>query len=364
MDKLSQVGRILRKTQDNTNYALNRDILKQSLIHRTRDIFDNVLPFEFEFDTPNVASTSYLTLIFTPPSPSECGNGCFSGACDVFIGTNTVLTLTYEAFPNSVQVFVDEVVTTNFTITGTSEITLGFIPTSLDTVKICYVYKVLNCISEPEDCTTISIYDTFTRTSATNWSTGEIAIWTNSGSASFTRSVNGSRGIIQAPTTQSNTGGSNASSTIGLPFALDLDFEFADFDANPYPFRPNLIVQFVTAPSFDTEAYVQIFPIEGTHATGPEISTYSGSVHSLSSGLTSGHLRAECTSTGFTVIVNDAIITSPYRNSSNNPVTISSGTPGRIWISLVQSSLQISPISSIFKVYIDNVTIGTNCIFT
>lgn len=374
MDHLSHTGRKIGRIKQDTEDALRRDISEYPLVHRIRDVFDNVLPFEFEFDTPSTEHTSYLNLNFSPPPP-PCQSssestvvvmGCYVGACETYLNVDTgsVLDTTHPFVSGTVSVYINDVETTQYTITDTDTITLTHDTSAGDVVNVYYVYQATEC-AEPNECVNVQIYDTFTRTEASSWGSGEIGTWTNSGAAVFTRSVNGTRGIIQANSTASNVAGSNANATIAIAsnFAIDLDFEFADFDPNPYQFRPNLLIQFIDAPGSAVEADVQIFPINGLHNAGPEISAYSGSVYDLSSGLNSGHIRIECTTTTFSITVNDAFITSPYINSFNNPATLSSGTPGRIRISLVQSSLETSPISSTFKVYIDNITIGTNCIF-
>lgn len=140
MDNLNELGKILGKIKHDTEYALTRDYPKKPLIHRIRDIFDSKIPFDMEFEVPNNKGSTYLNLFFTPPPPSPCAGGCFSGICEVFMGTDTILTLSYDIINESIWVYRDEVVTTNYTITTQKKITLGFTPSANEVIKVCYVY--------------------------------------------------------------------------------------------------------------------------------------------------------------------------------------------------------------------------------
>lgn len=148
MDNLKELSKNLKATQNNTNYALQRNHPIYPLIHRSRDIFDYVIPFEMEFSTFKNDNFSLLNLTFAPPPPSDCNQGgCFVGICEFYKGTDTVLTLTYPYLSNTLFVYVEDIVTANFSETGASEVTLGFTPSAEDAVKVCYIYEIEGCTS-------------------------------------------------------------------------------------------------------------------------------------------------------------------------------------------------------------------------
>lgn len=207
MDNLKESSKKLGQVKQNTDQALRKDFPKIPIIHRARDAFDSAMPFDMEFETYPTGS-EYLTLIFTPPPPSPCwGQGCLSGTCEFYRGTDTVLTTLNEFISETVVVFKDEIVTSSFTITGVNQITLGFTPLATENIKVCYVYELPNCV--PSTC-----IDTFTRTYSDGWGTSGVTplAWTLSAGGTVTSvwSVNGTQGEFN------NTGLSSIKSFIQL----------------------------------------------------------------------------------------------------------------------------------------------------
>lgn len=93
MDSMTQVGKYIKKTRDDTNFALERftEIFPQ--IERTRDFFNSDLRFYMDFKTKVPDNTIFLDLNFNVPAPG--GDCCvevtqpidesFCATCELFI---------------------------------------------------------------------------------------------------------------------------------------------------------------------------------------------------------------------------------------------------------------------------------------
>jgi len=84
-DGINQVGKSLGKTKRNSEAALRRYVPIIPKIERTRDIFDDVIPFEMSFEVTEGHSEGTLDLHFNKPPPvRSCRGGRFGMCCDEF----------------------------------------------------------------------------------------------------------------------------------------------------------------------------------------------------------------------------------------------------------------------------------------
>src|SRR4051812_26191365 len=84
-DNLNEVGKGLRRTKKDTDYALKK-YHKFKRAERARDIFDDAVPFVMEFRTESDKETTTLDLTFNKPPPlGGCKSDCLSGSCEEFI---------------------------------------------------------------------------------------------------------------------------------------------------------------------------------------------------------------------------------------------------------------------------------------
>src|ERR1041385_1525757 len=139
MDELSQLGKGLKKTQEDVDYALSRAHPIGPRIERSRDIFDSIVQFEMFFKTDEHESEMLLSLVFSPAPNNCCCTICTCSICEFFTGqTSPVFITSHDILdPTTVNVYFNDIKITDFTVTGDAEVTLTIPVTVDDEIKIC-----------------------------------------------------------------------------------------------------------------------------------------------------------------------------------------------------------------------------------
>lgn len=145
-DSLNEVGKDLRRTKDEANYASKKVRPNRPSVERTRDIFDSTVDFEMKFDVSPKQKRVGLDLEFNKPPPlAGCRGVPCHMKCETFDGLaagSHELGLSYDFLTGSLAVYVNgttwsstkwaEVSPTNGTVYVS-----GLTQTS-NTVTICY----------------------------------------------------------------------------------------------------------------------------------------------------------------------------------------------------------------------------------
>lgn len=110
-DKLNEVGKELGRIKRNSEAALRRYNPKQPKIERARDVFDDVIPFEMEFETDEIDKLMFIDLYFNKPPPLKGCNGRYTIPCEDFAlsAGDHLIQVTSRYKPGSVTVFRDNV---------------------------------------------------------------------------------------------------------------------------------------------------------------------------------------------------------------------------------------------------------------
>lgn len=105
-DNLNEVGKYLKKTRKDVDYALGRYLQRRSRVEGTRDVFSSELSFIFYFDTEDDESTT-LDITFRKPPP---GGNFGTGSCEAFtIGLfDKIFTTSTNYEEDSVTVFLND----------------------------------------------------------------------------------------------------------------------------------------------------------------------------------------------------------------------------------------------------------------
>lgn len=107
-DKLNEVAKTLGLTKRNAEYAVKRSQAIHPRIERVRDIFDETIPFEMEFDTLNQDSSYFMDLFFNKPPPlKNCEFGRYAINCNEYTleAGDHLIQVTARYKPGSVSVF-------------------------------------------------------------------------------------------------------------------------------------------------------------------------------------------------------------------------------------------------------------------
>jgi hypothetical protein len=86
-DNLNQVGKYIKKTRTDTEYALKKVRPYRPTVERTRDIFDVDIPFSMQFEVKDTQKSISLDLEFNKPPPqSNCMTDidCPRATCETF----------------------------------------------------------------------------------------------------------------------------------------------------------------------------------------------------------------------------------------------------------------------------------------
>lgn len=114
-DKIKEVGKILGKTKRDSEAALRRYNPVYGRAERIRDIFDDVVPFEMEFQTKKEENIFRLNVNFNKPPPmNNCQEGYYTSNCQDFVansgeGGAHLFNVGETYFPLTVTVYVDGV---------------------------------------------------------------------------------------------------------------------------------------------------------------------------------------------------------------------------------------------------------------
>lgn len=147
-DELNRVGKYIRDTREDVNYALSRYKPILHTVERTRDIFDPELSFVMTFRTYEQQKTVKLTVFFNKPPPlSECKTGCrLNASCQSYTGSGNVILAvdnipynanTVDVFVNGVQLSYPQFSEYNST---TGEVYVQTPVGAVNTITICYMY--------------------------------------------------------------------------------------------------------------------------------------------------------------------------------------------------------------------------------
>ncbi len=107
-DNLKELGKIINQTKRNSEAALRRYNAEHPKIERVRDTFDNLIPFEMEFNTERQDRKCVLDLFFNKPPPLVgCNGERYNIPCTEFIlgPGNHLIQVTARYKPGSVVVF-------------------------------------------------------------------------------------------------------------------------------------------------------------------------------------------------------------------------------------------------------------------
>lgn len=143
VDNSNQLGKNLKKNNDDATRANKRVKTIIPQIERVRDVLDAKIPFELEFAQIFDAHRVLLDLEFMPPPKTGCCADCSCSVCEFFSGgtTETVFQVTYGYVPGTVHVFKNEFESTEFTETDPAKGTVTVWAHNKENVVICYIYN-------------------------------------------------------------------------------------------------------------------------------------------------------------------------------------------------------------------------------
>lgn len=111
MDGFNEIGKYLKKIQDQANFALKRPRVPTVAVEKIRDIFDVEYPFEAKVNTPPNTETVFLSLNFGKRLPSlSCCGDCFCGSTEAYTSDSLIggdLYVFNAYVPNSTFVYLD-----------------------------------------------------------------------------------------------------------------------------------------------------------------------------------------------------------------------------------------------------------------
>lgn len=82
-DNIRQVGRYIRDTNRNANYAIKRYTKKLPIRDRVRDSVSTISPFVTYVETDGSQSVT-IDINFSEPPPSTCDSECIATTCEEF----------------------------------------------------------------------------------------------------------------------------------------------------------------------------------------------------------------------------------------------------------------------------------------
>jgi hypothetical protein len=159
-DNIREVGKFVKQTRRDTDYALKRYHSKIPLVERTRDIFDSEIPFKMNFETKRKGNKVLLDLNFNKPPPlNRCKSDCLAATCESFVvepGIDHLLTLQQPYIAGTTTVFINysQVLPSTFDEVSPESGQIFVQGTTTSTlITVCYSYG--NCDSDFEDCINI-----------------------------------------------------------------------------------------------------------------------------------------------------------------------------------------------------------------
>ena len=141
-DDSNQLGKNLKKNQQEADFANKRTKAIIPQIERVRDVLDKVIYFELEFEQKREGHRVLLDIDFMPPPKSGCCADCSCSVCEFYAAgyTETLFKTTYGYVPGTVHVFKNEFESTEFEETSPE---LGHVTVwshNDEATVICYVY--------------------------------------------------------------------------------------------------------------------------------------------------------------------------------------------------------------------------------
>jgi len=146
-DSINEVGKLLRKTKNNSEAALRRHALNHPRVDRVRDLFDDVVPFEMEFETKPQEHSFNMDLYFNKPPPLNCINhGQYVLICENFtveVSTGShLIQLESSYWPGSVTVYfgATQIDTSQYSeYDPVNGLVYVVVPDGVTEVTICYL---------------------------------------------------------------------------------------------------------------------------------------------------------------------------------------------------------------------------------
>lgn len=83
-DSLRQVGRSIRQTNRNANYAIKRVTNRVPKRERARDSMSSLFPFSMLVESEGKGDKFTIQINFNKPPPSDCSAECIATACEDF----------------------------------------------------------------------------------------------------------------------------------------------------------------------------------------------------------------------------------------------------------------------------------------
>lgn len=164
-DGLNQLGKYIKKTRDDSNYALNRYLQRRASVERVRDVFDPINSFTMKFRTREGHERAVLDLRFDKPPPTRLygtsTTQLFSCGQSFTVGTSgALLTLATSYVSDSLTVFMNGALLSDSQYAeidpDAGQVYVNGGPRGSNTVVICYTSFI-------KDCTAIQ-FDDFNRT--------------------------------------------------------------------------------------------------------------------------------------------------------------------------------------------------------
>jgi hypothetical protein len=159
-DQLNEVGKYIKKSRTDADYALKKVRPNRPTVERTRDIFDIDIPFSMQFEVKDTQKSISLDLEFNKPPPqSNCFSDidCPRGTCETFTlsAGEHEITLAYGIHPINelFQVYVNGQpwATSQYAILSKggldtpATVLVANLPLASNTVVICYM---IYCLGE------------------------------------------------------------------------------------------------------------------------------------------------------------------------------------------------------------------------
>jgi hypothetical protein len=177
-DQLNEVGKYIKKTRTDSDYALKKIRPYRPTVERTRDIFDVDVPFSMQFEVKHTQKSVSLDLEFNKPPPqSNCMTDidCPRGTCETYTLSSGEheITLEHGIHPINelLQVYVNGellaesqyAVLSKGGLDTSAVILVTNLPLETNTVVICYMIYCLGTLY------TGRAFGALLRNTATEW---------------------------------------------------------------------------------------------------------------------------------------------------------------------------------------------------
>lgn len=165
-DNLNQIGKYIRKTRQDADFALTRYSRHNPRIERSRDIFDNITPFEMEFEVTEKSRLSLDINFNKPPPTAGCKSNCITSICEKIeeVSGSHYVTLSHTYLNNTVKVFLngEPVPSTEIRLRPPNSVWVNA-DLEYNTIVICYIHYSEICAFLEEGQCECGITDSFNR---------------------------------------------------------------------------------------------------------------------------------------------------------------------------------------------------------